>query len=142
MPLRFILVIAGILALAKATALWPASAAIPQVATHQPDCTYNGAVKFCMVSFPEDPAVMTDHTVLIHWLDGDVTSVWFLSNGSTGVGAKVILNHNKRGRVTHASQLEDGRERLHVKSETGNQLSFIVPPPQALAGPDADSRQP
>ncbi|MXW40935.1 MAG: hypothetical protein F4Z75_07335 [Synechococcus sp. SB0668_bin_15] len=68
--------------------------------------------------------------------------MWFLSNGSTGVGAKVILNHNKRGRVTHASQLEDGRQRLHVKSETGNQLSFIVPPPQPLPGLDADPRQP
>ena len=139
---RFILVVVGTLALAKATALWPASAAIPQAATHQPDCTYNGVMKFCVVSFPEDPAVVTDHTVLIHWLDGDITSVWFLSNGSTDVGAKVILNHNKRGRVTHASQLEDGRQRLHVKSETGNQLSFIVPPLQPLPGPDVDPRQP
>lgn len=143
MTFRFTLVIAATLALAKATALWPASAAIPQAAaTHQPDCTYNGVVKFCVVSFPEDPAVVTDHTVLIHWLDGDITSVWFLSNGSTDVGAKVILNHNKRGRVTHASQLEDGRQRLHVKSETGNQLGFIVPPLQPLPGPDADPRQP
>ena len=142
MPLRFILVIVGALALAKATALWPVSAAIPQAATHQPDCTYNGVVKFCVVSFPEDPAVVADHTVLIHWLDGDITSVWFLSNGSTDAGAKVILNHNKRGRVTHASQLEDGRQRLHVKSETGNQLSFITPPSQPLPGPDADPRQP
>ncbi|WP_143324619.1 hypothetical protein [Candidatus Synechococcus spongiarum] len=94
------------------------------------------------MSFPEDSAVVADHTVLIHWLDGDVTSVRFLSNGSTDVGAKVILNQNKRGRVTHASQLAAGCQRLHVKSETGNQLSFIVPSPQPQPGPDAHLRQP
>ena len=130
MPLRFkfILVIVGTVALAKATALWTVPAAYPEAPTHHPDCTYNGDVKFCVASLPEDPSAVTDHTVLIHWLDGEITSVWFLSDGSTEVGAKVILNHNKRGRIIQVSQLEDGRQRLHVKSETGNQLSFLMPP--------------
>lgn len=126
MPRRLILVVAGTLALAKATVLWPALAASPPSATYQPDCTYNGAVQSCAVVLPEDSSAMTDNTVLIHWLDGGITSVWFLSDGSTQAGAKVILNHNKRGRITQVVPLEDGGRRLHVKSETGNQLSFIL----------------
>ena len=120
---------AGTLALAQATALCPDLAASPPAAAHQLDCTYNGIVQACVVAAPEDDAAMTDNTVLIHWLDGDLTSVWFLSRGSTQVGAKVILNHNKRGRITQAVPLEGGGQRLHVQSETGNQLSFILPPP-------------
>lgn len=145
MPLRLILIIAGTLALAKATALWPALAFTPQQgSTDQPDCTYNGVVQSCVVMLSEDSSAMTDNTVLIHWLDGDVTSVWFLSGGSTQVGAKVILNHNKRGRITQAVPLEDGCRRLHVKSETGNQLSFILPPTtdQLLPNPDTVPLQP
>ena len=145
MPLRLILVIAGgTLALVKGTILWPALAASPQSSTHQPDCSYNGVVQSCMVMLSEDSSAMTDNTVLIHWLDGDVTSVWFLSDGSTQVGAKVILNHNKRGRITQVVPLEDGCRRLHVKSETGNQLSFILPPTtdQPLPGPGAVLLQP
>ena len=138
---NFIPAIAGTLALAKATAVWLVPAGYPQAT---PDCTYNGEVKSCVVSFPEDPSDLPDHTVLIHWPDGDVTSVWFLGDGSTEVGAKVILNHNKRGRVSQVLQLEDGRQRLHVKSETGNQLSFLVSPTihQLPPGPDAAPLQP
>ncbi len=130
MPLRFMLVMAEMLALAQAGAFLPApAAAFPQGGpTYQSDCTYNGAVKSCAVLLPEDPSTETDNTVLIHWLDGDITSVWFLSGGSTQVGAKVILNRNKRGRITQALRQGDGRQRLHVRSETGNQLSFTVPP--------------
>ena len=129
MPLGFMLVMAGMLALAKAGAFLPApAAASPQGSAYQSDCTYNGVVKSCAVLLPEDPSTETDNTVLIHWLDGDITSVWFLSGGSMQVGAKVILNRNKRGRITQALRQGDGRQRLHVRSETGNQLSFIVPP--------------
>lgn len=145
MPLRLILVIAGgTLALVKATTLWPALAASPPSSTYQPDCTYNGVVQSCMVMLSEDSSAMTDNTVLIHWLDGDITSVWFLSDGSTQVGAKVILNHNKRGRITQVVPLEDGCQRLHVKSETGNQLSFILPlaTDQPLPGPGTVLLQP
>ena len=141
MPYRFILVIAGTLALAKAVAFWLVPAGHPQAT---PDCTYNGEVRSCVVSLPEDLSAMPDHTVLIRWPDGDITSVWFLSHGSTAVGAKVILNHSKRGRITQALQLEDGRQRLHVKSETGNQLSFILPPSTvpSLPAPDGAPLQP
>ena len=144
MPLRFILFMAGTLALAKASALWPALAASPPGSAYQPDCIYNGVVKSCAVLVSDHSSAMTDNTVLIHWLDGDITSVWFLGGGSTQVGAKVILNHNKRGRVTQAVRLQDGRLRLHVKSETGNRLGFILPPTigQPLPGPDAAPLQP
>ena len=145
MTLRSILfIIAGTLALAKATAFLPVLTASHQDITYQRDCTYNEVVKSCAVLLPEDPATETDNTVLIHWLDGDITSVWFLNNGSTQVGAKVILNHNKRGRITRVSQLENGRQRLHVKSETGNQLSFLAPPTmgQLPLSPDAAPFQP
>ena len=136
MPLRFMLVMAGMLALAKAGAFFPApAAAYPQGPAYQSDCTYNGVVKSCAVLLPEDPSTETDNTVLIHWLDGDITSVWFLSGGSTQVGAKVILNRNKRGRITQALRQGDGRQRLHVRSETGNQLSFIVPPAMEQPAP-------
>ena len=129
MPLRFMPVMAGMLALAQAGASLPApAAAFPQGPAYQSDCTYNGVVKSCAVLLPEDPSTETDNTVLIHWLDGDITSVWFLSGGSTQVGAKVILNRNKRGRITHALRQGDGRQQLHVRSETGNQLSFTLPP--------------
>ena len=127
MTFRFTLVIVATLALAKATVPWPAMATSPSSATYEPDCTYNGVVQSCVVMVSEDSSAMTDNTVLIHWLDGEVTSVWFLSDGSTDVGAKVILNHNKRGRITQVVPLEDGGRRLHVKSETGNQFSFILP---------------
>ena len=130
-------------ALVKATALGPALAASPPISTYQPDCTYNGVVQSCQVVISEaSSSAMADNTALIYWLDGDITSVWFLSGGSQQEGAKVILNHNKRGRITQAVPLEDGRQRLHVKSETGNQLSFIVPSPQPQPRPDADPRQP
>ena len=134
MTFRFTLVMAATLALARATAPWPAMAASPASATYGPDCTYNGVVQSCLVVASEDSSAMTDDTVLIHWLDGEVTSVWFLSDGSTDVGAKVILNHNKRGRITQVVPLEDGSRRLHVKSETGNQLSFILPQPGRHGG--------
>ena len=135
---------AGAMALAKATALWLAPASYPQAPAYQPDCTYNGVMRSCTVLLPEDPSTETDNTVLVHWPDGDITSVWFLSDGSTAVGAKVILNHNKRGRITQVSSLEDGRQRLHVKSETGNRLSFLMPSTmgQPLASPDAVPLQP
>ena len=145
MPLRLMLVMAGVLALAKAAALLPAPAAPPQGGrTYEPDCTYNGVVQSCAVRLPEDPSTETDNTVLIHWLDGDITSVWFLSSGSTQVGAKVILNRNKRGRITQALRMEDGCQRLHIQSETGNQLSFLLPPTleQPLPGPAAVPLQP
>ena len=134
----------GTLALVKATALWPALAAPPPSSTYQPDCTYNGVVRSCVVVALEDSSEMTDSTVLVHWPDGDVTSVWFLSDGSTQEGAKVILNYNKRGRVTQVVPLEAGLLRLHVKSETGNRLSFILPPAtdQPLPGPAAVPPQP
>ena len=127
MPHRFTLAIAGTLALAKAAALWLVPAAYPV-----PDCTYNREARSCVVSLPEDPSTMPDHTVLIRWPDGDVTSVWFLSKGSTEAGAKVILNRNKRGRITQVLQMEDGRQRLHVRSETGNRLSFTLPPTESM----------
>ena len=142
MPLRPILVVAGTLALAKAAALWPASAASPPISTYQPDCTYNGVAQSCRVVVSEESCDRTGATALIYWLDGEVTSVWFLSKGSRQMDAKVILNCDKRGRVTQAVPLEDGGQRLHVKSETGNQLSFILPPPpEQQTNPDAD-RQP
>ncbi|MCY4172489.1 MAG: hypothetical protein OXF25_00095 [Cyanobacteria bacterium MAG CAR3_bin_5] len=138
MLLRLILLMAGgTLALVKATALWPALAAPPPSSASQPDCTYNGVVQSCVVVL-EDSSEMTDNTVLVHWLDGDVTSVWFLSDGSTQEGAKVILNYNKRGRITKVVPLEDGRLQLHVKSETGNRLSFILPTPADLPLPGPD----
>ena len=143
MPLRPIPVVAGTLALAKATALWPALAASPPVSTYQPDCTYNGIVQSCRVVVAEDSCDRTGNTALIYWLDGEVTSVWFLSKGSRQVDGKVILNCDKRGRITQVVPLEDDGQRLHVKSETGNQLSFIVPPPpQQQPNPDAGPHQP
>jgi len=128
----------GTTALVKAMALGPALAAPPPGSTYQPDCTYNGAVQSCVVAAQGDSSEMADNTILVHWLDGDITSVQFLGNGSTQVGAKVILNHNKRGHITQAVPLEEGRLRLHVKSETGNRLSFILPTTinQPLPGPD------
>ena len=142
MPRKLIPLMAGVLALAEAMAPRPAPGFTAQGSTHQQDCTYNGAVQSCVVTLPEDSSAITDNTVLIHWLeDGDVTSVWFLSGGSTQVGAKVILNHNKRGRITQVVPLEDGCQRLHVKSETGNQLSFIAPPLQPRPGLDAEPGQ-
>ena len=143
MPFQLILLMMGVMALLKATALWSMPApSLQKAPTYQPDCTYNREVKFCVVRLPEDPSTEPNHTLLIHWLDGDITSVWFLSGGSTETGARVILNHNKRGRISQAVPLEEGGHRLHVKSETGNQLSFIVPSPYSAPGADADPRQP
>lgn len=146
MRLKLILVIVGTLTLAQATyPLGSALATSPQeIPTDQHNCTYNGVAKSCVVTLLDDPCVAANHTVLIHWMDGEITSVWFLSNGSTQVEAKVILNHNKRGRITQSVRLEDGRQRLHVKSETGNQLIFILPPTiiRPCPGPDADPLQP
>lgn len=108
-----------------ATAL-AAECLLPVRDDYQPSCTYNGDVSECVVRFPGEDCGENDQTALIYWADGDMTTVWFLSNGSRQADARVILNNDKRGRIVKTLSLADGQQRLYVKSETGNQLSFVL----------------
>jgi len=143
MGFRSILCMMGVLAMAEASALASPCPLNQHHPVHKPDCTYNKSLSYCVVRWPEETCQEKENTLLIHWLDGDITSLWFLSNGAHQEGSKVILNHNKRGRITKVVLQEDGRQRLHVKSETGNQLSFLLPMPKLpLISPAADPLQP
>lgn len=108
-----------------ATAL-AAECLLPVRDDYQPSCTYNGDVSECVVRFPGEACGENDQTALIYWADGDMTTVWFLSNGSRQADARVILNNDKRGRIVKTLPLEDGQQRLYVRSETGNRLSFVL----------------
>ena len=107
-------------------AVLAAECTLPARDEYQPSCTYNGDASQCVVRFPGVDCGENDQTALIYWADGGVTTVWFLSNGSRQTDAKVILNNDKRGRIFKTLSLEGGQQRLYVKSETGNQLSFIL----------------
>jgi hypothetical protein len=91
-------------------------------------CYYNGEPRKCDVNHGYRIPLAKGSDVDIHWGDGEVTTVRYLSNGPLRRGSGVIINGNTRGTIESIFNNTRGGAEIDnyatVRSQTGKTFSY------------------